>query len=445
MSERGIVALIGGEPGRALEAISLPLEQFGFATIHVAGVKGARALQRSPVDAVLLLRDGAEADLADLATLQAGIPGVPVIVLAPSDQRLAVRVKRAQAFSFLAMPCDPTELIQLVKRAAALTGLRRQLRGARLGAASRELVGASSAMRRVRAQVVQVAPLDVPVLIEGETGTGKDVVAHALHAASRRAGGPFVAVDCAALPESLVEAELFGNVGGAFTGAATSRRGKFSVADGGTLFLDEIMHLPLSVQPRLLRALDTGEICPLGADRAERSNFRLVTAATRSLRDEAQAGRFRLDLVHRLEVVTIAMPPLRDHREDIPELVEHLLRVLCVQMDRAIPTATPAFLDWLRDQPWAGNVRELRNVLERSLILKQGGPLQPPTPIAMQPELSSFHEAKRRIVDAFEREYLQRALAESNGTVADLAARVGVSLRQTYNLLSRHGLGDGRG
>lgn len=240
------------------------------------------------------------------------------------------------------------------------------------------LVGGSAAMQRVRAQIEQVAPTDSTVLVQGETGTGKELVARAVHTLSRRHDRPFIVVNCAALPHDLVESELFGHEKGAFTGATQLRRGRFELADGGTLFLDELGELPLGAQAKLLRALQSGEFERLGG-RTLRVDVRVIAATHRDLAQEVAAGRFRADLYYRLNVFPIALPPLRDRREDLPALASSVARRIAPRVGRAQPQISPAFLTWAATYDWPGNVRELENLIERALIL---GATVTPVPVA---------------------------------------------------------------
>ncbi len=234
------------------------------------------------------------------------------------------------------------------------------------------LVGDSPAMRALFAELERVAASDVPVLVLGETGTGKELVARALHAEGRRKGGPFVAVNCAAVAPNLLESELFGHVRGAFTGAVASRPGHFQSAHRGTLFLDEIGELPLPMQPKLLRAVQEGEVRPVGSDRTQKVDVRLVAATNRDLAEGARTGSFREDLFYRLAVLTLRLPPLRERSGDVPLLVAALLPRIAVELGRPEAELTPAALALLDRYPWPGNVRQLENELRRALALARG-------------------------------------------------------------------------
>jgi transcriptional regulator with GAF, ATPase, and Fis domain len=236
------------------------------------------------------------------------------------------------------------------------------------------MVGDSPALQRVRAQIAQVSGTDSTVLIQGETGSGKELVARAIHAGSRRAERALIKLNCAALPRELVESELFGHEKGAFTGAVQQRRGRFELADGGTLFLDEVGELPLEAQAKLLRVLQDGEFERLGGAQTLRTDVRLVAATNRDLRVEVEAGRFRADLYYRLNVFPIALPALRQRREDIPALVRHFASRMARKLGRSPEAISPAFIEWARGYDWPGNIRELENLVERALIMGDGQP-----------------------------------------------------------------------
>jgi len=312
-----------------------------------------------------------------------------------------------------------------------------------------ELVGDSLAMREVFAVLERVAGSDATILVEGPTGTGKELVARAVHDASTRRRGPFVAVDCGALPENLLESELFGHVRGAFTGAATARNGMIVRADGGTLFLDELGRVSPTLQARLLRVLEERHVRPLGGDSERAVDVRVIAASRDDLDAEVAAGRFRPDLLYRLAVVRIALPPLRTRREDLPLLVRELLR------RRGLADEAPAGpnLDRLIAHAWPGNVRELRNVLDRAIALAPGARRftdlairVESTPIAGD-ELAirsdlPYAEAKAAVLHDFERRYLADLLARTAGNLSAAARESGVDRKHLRTLARKHGLVD---
>jgi transcriptional regulator with PAS, ATPase and Fis domain len=304
-------------------------------------------------------------------------------------------------------------------------------------------VGRSFAMARAFAILERAAPSDSTVLIEGETGTGKELVAESIHRESPRRDGPFVVVDCSAIPRDLLESELFGHVRGAFTGAVAAREGAIEAADGGTLFLDEIGELSPDLQPKLLRALERREVKRIGETEHRPVNVRLVAATNRNLRAEVNAKRFRPDLYYRLAVVEVRLPPLRERVEDIPVLVEHTLTSLKAAMHpEAAALRKPEFLAELARHAWPGNVRELRNYLERCITLSERAPL------VADPEAGPWivdpgkplKAAREACVAAFERRYLAELLARHEGNITSAARAAGVDRITLYRLLWRHGL-----
>jgi transcriptional regulator with GAF, ATPase, and Fis domain len=314
------------------------------------------------------------------------------------------------------------------------------------------LIGRSEAMRRVFTLLERVASTDMTVLIEGETGTGKEGTAAAVHALSSRARAPFVICDLAALPATLAESELFGHMRGAFTGADRDHVGAFERAHGGTIFLDEVGELPLEVQPRLLRVLQERQLRRVGASDYRKVDVRVVAATNRDLGEEVRAGRFRADLFHRLSGVTVSLPALRDRAEDVPVLAEHFLRTALVTAGRSPPVLEPDVLEALMAHDWPGNVRELRNVLERAVALSDpdssfaahalglpgtSGAAAPA--MAIDPSLP-FHDAKLRLIDTWERQYLAALLSTCEGNVSLAARRTGLNRVHLHRLLKKHGL-----
>jgi len=306
--------------------------------------------------------------LATLESIRKGDADIPVIMMSGKAQLAdAVRAVQMGAFQFLEKPLAPESLLVAVRSAETLVRTQAENRAlrAQLGPQP-DLVGASQEMVHLRELIAQVAPTEARVLILGESGTGKELVANAIHRLSGRARGPFVSVNCAAIPRDLVESEMFGHERGAFTGATDRRIGRFELADGGTLFLDEVGDLQLEAQAKLLRVLETGEIQRIGAERTRRVDIRVVAATNRNLSDAVTAGQFREDLYFRLHVFPIELPSLRERLADLPELVGHLAARL---RPRRPPRFTPDALEALQRHPWPGNVRELANAVERLAII----------------------------------------------------------------------------
>ncbi len=342
-----------------------------------------------------------------------------------------------------------------------------------------DLVGRSVAMRQVFAQLEKIAPLDVTVLVAGETGTGKELVARALHRGSKRASGPLIVQDCSALPRDLVESVLFGHEKGAFTGATERRAGSFEQAHGGTLFLDEVGELPLDLQPKLLRVLEQREVRRVGGSTTQAVDVRVIAATHRDLRAMVAAGTFREDLYYRLGVMTVELPPLRARRDDVPLLAQSLLDGFCKRYPEMGPRSfAPAVLDRLASNPWPGNVRELRNVVERAASLCDGpeitvddlmpaGVIRPPVaPVATMAARSTdaviagaasglgeqgvpdelaalpFKDAKARVLEAFEPSYLRALLEKHRGNITRSANAAGLTRYHLRELCKRYGLRD---
>ncbi|HVY44585.1 MAG TPA: sigma 54-interacting transcriptional regulator [Minicystis sp.] len=308
------------------------------------------------------------------------------------------------------------------------------------------LVGGSVEMRRIYAVLERIAPTDATVLVEGETGTGKELVARSIHEASRRAQMPFVTVDCGALPENLIESELFGHVRGAFTGAVGDRTGAFEEAHGGTLFLDEIGELPLALQPKLLRALESRTVRRIGSNKARPVDLRVIAATNRNLVRAVNEGIFREDLYYRLAVIEVRLPPLRARREDLPLLAAHLIE----RFTGTASPAPPAMLDALFARSWPGNVRELKNFVERSISLgwppaagaptedaRRAASILPSATDALVPVHLPMKEAKLAWMDAFESVYVRALLEKTGGNVTRAAALAGISRRFFQVMLAR--------
>ena len=308
------------------------------------------------------------------------------------------------------------------------------------------LIGHSEAMRRVFAIFERIADKDATILLEGESGTGKDLAALAIHQHSARAEGPFVAIDCGAIPRGLIESELFGHVKGAFTGAGEPRAGLFEQADGGTVFLDEVGELPLDLQPKLLRVLQKRSVRRVGDHTDCPFDARIIAATNRNLVQEVGKNEFREDLFFRLAVIRVQMPPLRRRREEIPRLVAHFLNEICG--DDA-PTVPQDIMRLLCEHRWPGNVRELYNVVQRFIALPDMGPSyylanRLPTPSGQNAEISidlPFHEGKQTWIERFEREYLSRLLKRCGGNISELGRVSKLSRQSCHRLLKRHGLG----
>jgi transcriptional regulator with GAF, ATPase, and Fis domain len=313
------------------------------------------------------------------------------------------------------------------------------------------IIGDSPAMQRLLDAVARIAPRDITVLVRGDTGTGKELVASLVHAQSSRSSAPLVTFNCAAIPGELAEAELFGHTRGAFTGAAQARRGFFAQADGGTLVLDEVGELPPAVQAKLLRALQEGEIQPVGAGRVERVDVRVVACTNRDLAAEARAGRFREDLYYRLAVVELLVPPLRDHREDIPALAAEFARRYGERFGNEDVRLSPALVEALCEADWPGNVRELENAVARMVAFGDGGEIgveafrSDPALVATEPvaEPTEGTRSLREQIETLERSVIARTLAVVSGNQSEAARRLGLNRGTLIERVRRYGLANG--
>ncbi|HTJ45771.1 MAG TPA: sigma-54 dependent transcriptional regulator [Kofleriaceae bacterium] len=384
----------------------------------------------------------------------------PAVIMLTADNAAATAATalRAGAFHYLTKPVRPLELSAVVEAAARFTELSRRSRRLEKQVAEStgggvELVGRAVEMRRVLAAVEKLAQTDVGILVLGESGTGKEVVARSIHRASPRRAKPFVALNCGAIPESLIDSELFGHAKGAFTGAATARPGVFVEADGGTLFLDEIGDMPLGVQARLLRVLQDHEVRPVGGQGVRAIDVRVIAATHVDLQHAVDEGRFRTDLYYRLNVVTLTLPALRERKDDLPLLAAHFLRK---HGGDPPPRLSAAAFEALVAYNWPGNVRELENTIMGALALRAGDSIEtsalparileaarPAAQPGAAPSIDTdqvLAEAKRRAMIDFERAYLTRVLDQTKGNVAEAARRTGVDRSNFRRLLHRHGI-----
>jgi DNA-binding NtrC family response regulator len=425
----------------------------GYVVAEAADVTAATAeLRRAPVDLVLSdWRLGSGDGMELLALVRASHTGTGfVMATAYGSIAHAVEAVRAGADDYLPKPFERGALLLAVQRTLRSRALERENRRLEEEVGERdrlvELVGRSAAMQQVFRRVEKLAGTEATVLLTGESGTGKELAARALHRLSRRSRGPFVALNCAAVPETLAEAEFFGAERGAYTGADRTRPGKLEAANGGTLFLDEIGELPLSLQPKLLRALQERRFSRLGGTAELEADARVITATHRDLGAEVAAGRFREDLYYRLNVVAVEMPPLRARREDIPLLVEHLRE----RFDRRHGTRTalfpPAVLRALVEHSWPGNVRELANAIERLVLLAEGGQARVED---LPPEVTGQARGGHRFqlppgglsFEELERDLLAQAVEMAAGNRARAARLLGLPYKAFLYRLDKHRLG----
>lgn len=365
--------------------------------------------------------------------------------------RNAVDALKLGAFDFLEKPLDESRVLITVENALASAKLRMENRALRREIDRKyRIVGTSRALGDAVAMAEKVAPSSVRVLITGEHGTGKELIARHIHTSSKKARGPFVELNCAAIPRELVESELFGHEKGAFTGALTARKGKFELADGGTLFLDEIGDMELSAQSKVLKAIETGRITRLGGQKEIEVDVRIIAASNKDLVKEMEKGTFREDLFYRLEVVEIHIPPLRQRREDIPDLVRAFLEDYALENGTKTKTIEEEALDYLQSLPWPGNVRELRNAIERLAILSSGEAItlddlrafvQPP---GRRPQAEEGEEREYASFQVFkegaEQEFLRKKLEENDWNVSETARKLGMQRSNLYKKMEKYGL-----
>jgi two-component system nitrogen regulation response regulator NtrX len=385
-------------------------------------------------------RDG----LALLESAKATQPDLPVVVMSGHGTiEEAVRAIQLGALDFVEKPFGPDRLQLTVDRALELRALRRENEELRaLTGLSDEMVGKSAILDQVRAEIAKVARTDAKVLVTGESGSGKELVARAIHKASARARGTFEKLNCAALPKDLVESELFGYEKGAFTGAMQMKRGRLEAADQGTLFLDEVGDMSLDTQAKFLRAIETGEIERLGSTRTIAVDTRIVAATNKDLQAEIAAGRFREDLFYRLNVVPIHLPPLRQRREDIPLLIEHFAAKLSAEHGRPPRRFTPEAVQRLSQYSWPGNVRELKNLVERILIMTEGetvslAVVEETLPQGQDDEPPSEIKAAR---DKAERDTILAMLKQCQWNVTEASRRLGMDRGYLHRKIRRYGL-----
>ena len=449
------VLIVDDEPNirRMLGAL---LRAEGFRTREAGSGTGALAEVRAEApDAVLMdlyMDDGTGLDA--LPKLLDAAPDLPVVMMSGratlSD---AVKATRLGAFHFIEKPLSPEAVLLTLRSALELRKTReinRALR-AELGDGE-EMVGRSPGVEQVRALIARVAPTDARVLITGESGTGKEVAANLIHSQSARSAGPYIRLNCAAIPRDLVESELFGHEKGAFTGATERRRGRFELASGGTLFLDEIGDLSPEAQAKLLRALEAGEIERVGGSELIKVDVRILAATNRDLRAEVAAGRFREDLFFRLHVIPLHLPALRDRKEDVPLLVEHFLARNRHRTGLRPPRLAPSALEALQRHAWPGNVRELANILERLSILHAGAEvgaaeiralLAGAGPAPHEPAAAFREDDDRSLsdrLDDYERDLLAGALEAADGSVAEAARRLKTDRANLYRRMRRLGV-----
>ena len=443
---RASLAGILGDEGYAVDVVD-------------SGEAALKALEQRRYDLVLLDvwlpgADGLEV-LERIRTTNAETP--VVVISGHGTIETAVKAVRLGAQDFVEKPLSLEKTLLAVRNALQRGRLESELRVLRAALDERYvMIGDSPALRRLRAEIAQAAPSNGRALVYGENGTGKELVARAIHAQSLRAAGPFVEVNCAAIPEELIESELFGHTKGAFTGALAARKGKFELADGGTLFLDEIGDMSLKTQAKVLRALQEQRIEPVGGAGSVAVDVRVIAATNKNLEEEIRAGRFREDLYFRLSVIPFHVPPLRERPGDVPLLALHFVKTLSAEHGRRPREIAPDALERLAQLPWPGNVRELRNIIERLVIMTPEGRIElrhlpsslavpapeatarPATDAAAAVEEEAGTLAVAR--EEFERRYILRRYRECGGNMSRTAEALGVERSNLYRKMKAYGL-----
>jgi len=449
------VLIVDDEPGLR-QSLGLLLTDAGYAV--VAEQTGRRALERAATETFdLVLCDVRMPEMDGLTFLrhyrQGGGNALVIVMSAYGGEDAAIAAMKEGAYDYLPKPFRPDEVVLTLRKAEERERLRQEVAGLRAqlsaGPAERGLIAESSAMRQALALVARVADHNTTVLITGESGTGKEVIARAIHRASSRVSRAFVGINCAAIPENLLESELFGHVRGAFTGASADKTGLFEHANGGTILLDEIGELPIGLQAKLLRVLQEGEIRRVGDQKTRTVDARVLAATARDLEVEVKARRFREDLFYRVHVVVIELPPLRQRRDDIAPLARHFSARLSQRLGRMV-SLSEAALRWLEAQEWPGNVRELENAIERAAVLTNHEMLSPtdfriePFPSPLSQDLGEKGEGTgtlREATEFAERTAIRDALKATNGNRRAAAELLGVSLRTLFYKIERYGLG----
>jgi two-component system, NtrC family, response regulator GlrR len=438
----GAPILLVDDDADLLRLLSLRLSANGYAVTAVASAEAALAQLDMTLPSLVVsdIRLPGKDGMALFQHIRARHPALPVILLtAHGTIPDAVEATRLGAFAYLTKPFDAKVLLERIAQGLQVSAPP-QAPGAEGEQWREEIVSRSHAMAELLAEARLVAASDASVLIRGESGTGKELLARAIHRASRRAKAPFIAVNCGAIPEPLLESELFGHVKGAFTGAVAGREGLVQAADGGTLFLDEIGDMPLLLQVKLLRVLQERVVRQLGSDTGKPVDVRILSATHRDLDAAMQEGQFREDLYYRLNVITLTLPPLSERREDIALLATRFLQTLAAKYGKPVTGFAPEALEALTRAPWPGNVRQLVNVVEHvcALATSSLAPLSLVQRALRVPSLEvlSYTEAKQR----FERQYLVQLLKLTDGNVADAARLAERNRTEFYRLLQRHEL-----
>ena len=433
------------------------LTDWGYRMEGVDDGESAVALCRErPFDLILMdVRMAGISGIEALKEIRAYNPAIPILIMtAYSNVETAVEAIKAGAYDYLTKPLDFDDLRLTLERALDHASLRDENKALKdTLAASFDpggIIGQSPPMRQLMNMLATIAPSEATVLVTGESGTGKELIARAIHANSQRRKGPYVAVNCAALSENLLESELFGHEKGAFTGAERKREGRFLVADKGTIFLDEIGEMSLAMQVKLLRAIQEREIQCVGGDQTIKVDVRILAATNRDLNAEVEAGNFRQALYYRLNVVALALPPLRERLEDIPLLAVHFLNKFAIKNGKQVKGFTPGAMDRLLKYSWPGNVRELENAVERAVVLLVGEYVSerelPPSllnDVGLQAEGGMPTTLVGMSLEEVEKTAILETLQACEGNKSEAARRLGVTRKTLHAKLQRYGMGEG--
>lgn len=452
MSATATLLLIDDEP-RLRQLLARILQLEGYTVLEAENARaGLKTLERETVQLVISdvkLPDKNGIELT--AQIKQLYPATEIIVLtAYGTIQDGVTAIKNGAFDYITKGDDNDRIIPLVSRAVEKANLQFRIRQLEAQMSRRygfeSIVGHSKAIQQAVDLARKVAVTDTTVLLTGETGTGKEVFAQAIHQASPRGSGAFVAINCGALGKDILESELFGHRAGAFTGASRDQKGLFAEADKGTIFLDEIGEMPLDLQAKLLRVLETHEFLRVGDTKPTKTDVRVIAATNRSLEQEVNDNHFRLDLYYRLSVFSVELPPLRDRRDDIPELADLFARQDAVKVGRRNIRLSPAFVQKLKQHPWKGNIRELKNVIERAVILADtrtdGSTELTPDLLPYEMQDGTISADSNAIIDlaTLEQHHIRRVLRHTNGNKAEAARLLGIGLTTLYRKLAEYGL-----
>lgn len=438
------ILVVDDEPNMTqVLAIALGQEGYRVDTFNNA-VEALAFMREAPPDLVITdLKMPGMDGLTFIGEIKKIDEPVPVVMMtAFSTVQTAVEAMKAGAYDYIIKPFEPDELKLVIRKALENRRLLLENRELRTRAECK-YVGASRATLEMLDLVAQVAGTKATVLVRGESGTGKELVAQLIHAESPRKGGPFVKVNCAAIPENLLESELFGHVKGAFTGAVKDKTGKFHLADGGTIFLDEIGDLPLPLQGKLLRVLQERQFEKVGGTQTISVDVRIVAATNRDLEAAIKLGEYREDLFYRLNVFPVTITPLRERKEDIPALVDHFVEKFAADLGREVRSVTGEFRAALIDYGWPGNARELSNFIERATILARDGRFDRALFERLSPAKSASPRGESRKLEDIERDHVLAMLAETGGNRAKAADALGIDRTTLYRMLKRYGIAEG--